>query len=128
MLIWLDFNCSVYSLYNLSISIFLDFREYAKLLVSCGLIGEAIKIFEDLELWDNLIYCNWYDVIDNHYPNLSVYLSLSLSFVLLMGVGFVYDVKNSLLGKKAAAVELIKARLSEKPNDPRLWFVDEPFL
>ena len=45
-----------------------------------------------------------------------------------MGVGFVYDVKNSLLGKKAAAVELIKARLSELPNDPRLWFVDEPFL
>lgn len=60
-------------------------KEYAELLVSCGLIGEAIKIFEDLELWDNLIYC------------------------------------NCLLGKKAAAVELIKARLSEKPNDPRLW-------
>ncbi|GAY65999.1 hypothetical protein CUMW_245320, partial [Citrus unshiu] len=59
--------------------------EYAELLVSCGLIGEAIKIFEDLELWDNLIYC------------------------------------NCLLGKKAAAVELIKARLSEKPSDPRLW-------
>ncbi|GAY65998.1 hypothetical protein CUMW_245320, partial [Citrus unshiu] len=96
-------------------------KEYAELLVSCGLIGEAIKIFEDLELWDNLIYCNWYDVIDNHYPNLSVCLSVSLSFVLLMGVGFLYDVKNSLLGKKAAAVELIKARLSEKPSDPRLW-------
>ncbi|KAH9771561.1 TPR REGION domain-containing protein [Citrus sinensis] len=60
-------------------------KEYAKLLVCCGLIGEAIKIFEDLELWDNLIYC------------------------------------NCLLGKKAAPVELIKARLSEKPNDPRLW-------
>ncbi|KAJ0037598.1 hypothetical protein Pint_23169 [Pistacia integerrima] len=60
-------------------------KEYAELLVSCGLIGEAIKIFEDLELWDNLIYC------------------------------------NCLLGKKAAAVELIKARLSERPNDPRLW-------
>ncbi|KAH9707093.1 TPR REGION domain-containing protein [Citrus sinensis] len=60
-------------------------KEFAELLVSCGLIGEAIKIFEDLELWDNLIYC------------------------------------NCLLGKKAAAVELIKARLSEKPNDPRLW-------
>ncbi|GAY45941.1 hypothetical protein CUMW_093170, partial [Citrus unshiu] len=92
-------------------------KEYAKLFVSCGLIGEAIKIFEVLDLWDNLIYCNWYDVIDNRYPN----LSLSLSLVLLMGVGFVYDVKNSLLGKKAAAVELIKARLSEKPNDPTLW-------
>ncbi|XP_024041252.1 uncharacterized protein LOC18045364 isoform X2 [Citrus clementina] len=30
-------------------------KEYAKLLVSCGLIGEAIKNFEDLELWDSLI-------------------------------------------------------------------------
>ncbi|KAH9707141.1 TPR REGION domain-containing protein [Citrus sinensis] len=96
-------------------------KEYAKLFVSCGLIGEAIKIFEVLDLWDNLIYCNWYDVIDNRYPN----LSLSLSFVLLMGVGFVCDVKNSLLGKKAAAVELIKARLSEKPNDPTLCQNDE---
>ncbi|KAJ9159621.1 hypothetical protein P3X46_025118 [Hevea brasiliensis] len=60
-------------------------KEYGELLVSCGLIGEAIKIFEGLELWDNLIYC------------------------------------NCLLGKKAAAVELIKTRLSEIPNDPRLW-------
>ncbi|KAG8645460.1 hypothetical protein MANES_10G067101v8 [Manihot esculenta] len=60
-------------------------KEYGELLVSCGLIGEAIKIFEGLELWDNLIYC------------------------------------NCLLGKKAAAVELIKTRLSEIPSDPRLW-------
>ncbi|XP_024042045.1 uncharacterized protein LOC18045362 [Citrus clementina] len=52
-------------------------KEFAELLVSCGLIGEAIKIFEDLELCDNLIYCNWYGVIDNHYPNLSLSLSLS---------------------------------------------------
>ncbi|KDP35721.1 hypothetical protein JCGZ_10493 [Jatropha curcas] len=60
-------------------------KEYGELLVSCGLMGEAIKIFEDLELWDNVIYC------------------------------------NRILGKKAAAVELIKKRLSEMPNDPRLW-------
>ncbi|KAG1362247.1 putative tetratricopeptide repeat protein 27 [Cocos nucifera] len=60
-------------------------KEYGELLVSCGMIGEALKIFEDLELWDNLIYC------------------------------------YRLLGKKAAAVELIKARLSDMPNDPRLW-------
>ncbi|XVF24324.1 hypothetical protein REPUB_Repub13aG0118000 [Reevesia pubescens] len=60
-------------------------REYGELLVSCGLIGEAIKIFEDLELWDNLIQC------------------------------------YQLLGKKAAAVELIKTRLSEMSSDPRLW-------
>lgn len=31
--------------------------------------------------------------------------------------------ENSLLQKKAAAVELIKTRLSETPNDPRLWYV-----
>ncbi|QHN98153.1 hypothetical protein HN51_045906 [Arachis hypogaea] len=32
-------------------------KEYGELLVRCGLIGEAVKVFEDLELWDNLIYC-----------------------------------------------------------------------
>ncbi|CAN6555577.1 unnamed protein product [Malus baccata var. baccata] len=60
-------------------------KEYGELLVSCGLIGEAVKTFEDLELWDNLIFC------------------------------------YRLLEKKAAAVELIRKRLSETPNDPRLW-------
>lgn len=35
----------------------LHFREFGDLLVSCGLVGEAVKIYEDLELWDNLIYC-----------------------------------------------------------------------
>ncbi|KAE8126170.1 hypothetical protein FH972_020914 [Carpinus fangiana] len=60
-------------------------KEYGELLVRFGLIGEAVKIFEDLELWDNVIYC------------------------------------YRLLEKKAAAVELIKKRLSEMPNDPRLW-------
>ena len=38
----------------------LNFREYGELLVSCGLIGEAVKIFEELELWDNLIFCYRY--------------------------------------------------------------------
>lgn len=60
-------------------------KEYAELLVSCGMVGDAIKIFEDLELWDSLIYC------------------------------------YRLLEKKPAAVEIIKKRLSEFPNDPRLW-------
>ncbi|XP_061376118.1 uncharacterized protein LOC133318158 [Gastrolobium bilobum] len=32
-------------------------KEHGELLVRCGLIGEAVKVFEDLELWDNLIYC-----------------------------------------------------------------------
>ncbi|XP_040367029.1 tetratricopeptide repeat protein 27-like isoform X3 [Rosa chinensis] len=71
-------------------------KEYGELCVRCGLIGEAIKIFEDLELWDNLIFC------------------YRLSHVR-------YHIKNSLLEKKAAAVELIKTWLSETPNDPRLW-------
>ncbi|KAK4760808.1 hypothetical protein SAY87_005701 [Trapa incisa] len=60
-------------------------KEYGELLVRCGLVGEALKIFEELELWDSLIYC------------------------------------YRLLEKKAAAVELIKTRLSLTQNDPRLW-------
>ncbi|CAJ1975358.1 unnamed protein product [Sphenostylis stenocarpa] len=52
-------------------------KEHGLLMVRCGLIGEAVKVFEELELW--------------------------------------------LLGKKATAVELIRKRLSETPNDPRLW-------
>ncbi|KAG6487869.1 tetratricopeptide repeat protein 27 homolog isoform X1 [Zingiber officinale] len=60
-------------------------KEYGEMMISCGLTGEALKIFEDLELWDNLIYC------------------------------------YQLLGKKTAAVDLIKARLDHMPNDPRLW-------
>uniref|UniRef100_A0A6N2LES6 Uncharacterized protein n=1 Tax=Salix viminalis TaxID=40686 RepID=A0A6N2LES6_SALVM len=60
-------------------------KEHGELLISCGLMGEAITIFESLELWDNLIYC------------------------------------YCLLEKRAAAVQLIKKRLSEMPNDPRLW-------
>ncbi|KAL8125409.1 hypothetical protein AgCh_012921 [Apium graveolens] len=31
--------------------------EYGDLLVSCGLIGEAVKVYEDHELWDTVIYC-----------------------------------------------------------------------
>lgn len=34
-----------------------------------------------------------------------------------------YYMQNSLMEKKAAAVELIKVRLTELPNDPRLWYV-----
>ncbi|GLJ51935.1 hypothetical protein SUGI_1103520 [Cryptomeria japonica] len=32
-------------------------KEYAELMVSCGIVGDALRIFEELELWDNLIYC-----------------------------------------------------------------------
>ncbi|CAN6480642.1 unnamed protein product [Victoria cruziana] len=60
-------------------------KEYGELLVSCGLVGEALSIFEDLELWDNLINC------------------------------------YCLLQKKAAAVDLIKSRLCDRRDDPKLW-------
>ncbi|KAL6639411.1 hypothetical protein ACP70R_023141 [Stipagrostis hirtigluma subsp. patula] len=32
-------------------------KEHGELLISCGIVGEALDIFKDLELWDNLIYC-----------------------------------------------------------------------
>ncbi|GMJ02837.1 hypothetical protein like AT5G17270 [Hibiscus trionum] len=32
-------------------------KQYGEILVSCGLIGQALKVFEGLELWDNVIYC-----------------------------------------------------------------------
>lgn len=41
---------------------FFLYREYGEILVSCGMIGEALKIFEDLELWDNLIFCYRYHI------------------------------------------------------------------
>lgn len=40
-----------------------------------------------------------------------------------MGAHMNYYMENSLMEKKAAAVDLIKVRLSEMPNDPRLWYV-----
>lgn len=32
-------------------------KEYGELSLGCGLVGEALKIFEELELWNNIIYC-----------------------------------------------------------------------
>ncbi|KAJ7539425.1 hypothetical protein O6H91_11G092300 [Diphasiastrum complanatum] len=32
-------------------------KEFAELKVSCGLVREALSLFEELELWDNLIDC-----------------------------------------------------------------------
>ena len=32
-------------------------RELGEQLVSCGMIGAAMSLFEELELWDNLILC-----------------------------------------------------------------------
>ncbi|KAI5084964.1 hypothetical protein GOP47_0001133 [Adiantum capillus-veneris] len=60
-------------------------KELAEMMVSCGLVGEALQIFEELELWNSLIDC------------------------------------YCLLGKKAAALDLIKERLKQQPDDPRLW-------
>lgn len=34
-------------------------REYAELMVGFGLVGDAMKLFEELELWNNLIDCYW---------------------------------------------------------------------
>lgn len=60
-------------------------KEYAEMMVSCGLVRDALQIFEQLELWNSLIDC------------------------------------YCLLGKKAAALDLIKKRLEQQPDDPRLW-------
>ena len=38
-------------------------REQAELMVSFGLVGEAMRVFEELELWNNLIDCYTYDSI-----------------------------------------------------------------
>jgi hypothetical protein len=45
-------------------------------------------------------------------------LNIHALFVHLM-----FNMEISLLEKKATAVELIRKRLSERPNDPRLWYV-----
>ncbi|KAL3697661.1 hypothetical protein R1sor_011737 [Riccia sorocarpa] len=60
-------------------------KEYAEMMVSFGLVGDALKLFEDLEMWNSLIDC------------------------------------YCLLGKKAAAADLIRERLKVQPEDPRLW-------
>ena len=60
-------------------------KEYAEMLISLGLVREALPIFEELELWNNLIDC------------------------------------YCLLEKKSVATNLIKKRLEEQPEDPRLW-------
>lgn len=105
------------------------FREYGELLVRCGLIGEAITVYEDLELWDNLIYCYWYVNIREEYKyNSALFLFTHLASSWTLWSHLIFDLDNSLLEKKATAVELIKKRLSEKPNDPRLWYVMIPYL
>ena len=35
------------------------------MMVSFGLVGEAMRVFEELELWDNLIDCYWYAFLCN---------------------------------------------------------------
>jgi len=62
-----------------------NFREYGLLLVRCGLIGEAMKEFEDLELWDNLIYCYRYNKSKMNkaviFSPLIIHLSLAVMFI-----------------------------------------------
>lgn len=57
------------------------------------------------------------------YLFLSIFCTFVFFVCFLLPVGVSYKIlhKNSLLEKKAAAVQLIKKRLSEMPNDPRLW-------
>jgi hypothetical protein len=59
------------------------------------------------------------------YLFLSIFCTFVFFVCFLLPVGVSYKIlhKNSLLEKKAAAVQLIKKRLSEMPNDPRLWYV-----
>ncbi|GAY66008.1 hypothetical protein CUMW_245380 [Citrus unshiu] len=64
-----------------------------------------------LEMMDKLV-----EGISNSSPG----VTQSIPFCCVIYVPTIPALRN-LLGKKAAAVELIKARLSEKPNDPRLW-------
>lgn len=66
----------------------LNFREYGELLVSCGLIGEAVQIFEELELWDNLIFCYRYgDCVFNN--QLHLYLMSTLLFPVTISSKFI---------------------------------------
>ncbi|GAY66019.1 hypothetical protein CUMW_245430 [Citrus unshiu] len=64
-----------------------------------------------LEMMDKLV-----EGICNSSPG----VTQSIPFCYVICVPTIPALRN-LLGKKAAAVELIKARLSEKPNDPTLW-------
>ncbi|KAF6159495.1 hypothetical protein GIB67_032266 [Kingdonia uniflora] len=82
------------------------------------MIGDALKIFEELKLWDDLIHCYWYAFMTqglNHFEYLSL---VHLFFLPTYVIKVSHDI---LLEKKAAAVELIMARLCEMLNDPRLW-------
>ena len=51
------------------------------------------------------------------------YFSLMIHLSLAMRSNLIFDLEHSLLEKKATAVELIRKRLSERPSDPRLWYV-----
>lgn len=68
-----------YLMTNFVLCQFRTSREYGELLVSCGLVGEALKIFEDLELWDNLIYCYQYVIV-------FIYILIFCAFVYVIGL------------------------------------------
>lgn len=55
------FNVTCYAnIYLLEWQSWCLFREQAELMVSFGLVGEAMRVFEELELWNNLIDCYTY--------------------------------------------------------------------
>lgn len=70
-----------------------------------GVMGQP-----DLLLW---VCYRWSSCMEWLVATLSLPIILSSNWI------------RSLLEKKAAAVELIKTRLSSTQNDPRLWYVDE---
>lgn len=35
------------------------YREYAEMMVRFGIVGDALRLFEELEMWNSLIDCYW---------------------------------------------------------------------
>lgn len=73
-------------LFFISFCFYFVAREYGELLLHCGLIGEAVKFFEDLELWDNLILCYRYDIFQWLLSKLNYSSALTLNLFFIFGI------------------------------------------
>ena len=60
-------------------------KELGDCLIAIGMVGPALELFEEIELWDALVVC------------------------------------LGLLGKKQAAADVVRRRLTEDPTDAKLW-------
>ena len=60
-------------------------KELGDCLIALGMVGPALELFEEIELWDALVVC------------------------------------LGLLGKKQAAADVVRRRLTEDPTDAKLW-------